>query len=202
MKLVLFYHLTQINHWRQITAEVFSSAAQVPFADIRVTMLGTEPLLELPANARVVRRSAWTSWNEFACLDLIHEYSVRHPGEAVCYLHSKGVLWPNSPEKEQRDEWRRNMLAALCGRWNDCVRRLENGADTVGCWWVSRSYKKDISLPGSEALRDKQYYPGNFWWARTDYISRLPGPGSMDPRNRFPAEGWLCDARGKFARII
>jgi hypothetical protein len=192
MKLRVWYHFSQLGRWKAINAEILSAieaSGLSTAARVRVVGLGEEAV-DLPAWATWARRSAWKEWHEYATLGLLHEDCQADPEGAVCYLHSKGVLWPDDPH---RNRWRADMVRHVVTRWKECVAKIEAGADTVGPWWVSREFVKDVSLPGSEALATKQYYPGNFWWASARYVASLPTPDLFDPMNRFPAEGWLCD---------
>ena len=34
--------------------------------------------------------------------------------------------------------------------------------------------------------------PGNFWWARSDYLKTLPKVSTLNWANRWAAEGWIC----------
>jgi hypothetical protein len=75
---------------------------------------------------------------------------------AALYIHHKGVRHLNNPAVL---DWRKYMEYFNIEQWRICVNRLENGWDTVGVDW-----KQQPTL----------HYSGNFWWARSDYIKKLP----------------------------
>eukprot|EP00930_Biecheleria_cincta_P045755 TRINITY_DN31531_c0_g1_i1.p1 TRINITY_DN31531_c0_g1~~TRINITY_DN31531_c0_g1_i1.p1 ORF type:complete len:392 (+),score=34.15 TRINITY_DN31531_c0_g1_i1:156-1178(+) len=93
----------------------------------------------------------------------------------VLYLHTK-----------TRSDWRRVMQHFVLGKAEDSVCNLRNGWDTVGALF------QNLGWP---------HYHGNFWWAKCDYISRLPMPSYIrendrpdswrDGSGRFYAEAWL-----------
>lgn len=106
----------------------------------------------------------------------------------VLYLHHKGAMNPNNPCV---DDWRRFMLHHTVTRWKDCVNVLDQGYDTAG-----------VNLQMTPLM----HYSGNFWWAKSGYIKRLPKiklpkeagyktqfdiPRSGPEAYRFDAEFWL-----------
>ena len=102
----------------------------------------------------------------------------------ILYLHSKGVTHENPAV----DDWCDYMLHFNVIQWQEAVEKLRNGYDTCGVnWWG------DFKYP---------HYSGTFWWARSDYIKRLPqfmpatatGPNSqfgLDCGYRNDAEFWI-----------
>jgi hypothetical protein len=74
-------------------------------------------------------------------------------------------------------------------RWQDCVEKLYQGYDTAGVLW-----RGDYHYP---------HYSGNFWWAKSSYIRRLPAfrkPSETNYQSQFgfvnvphkeDAEFWL-----------
>ena len=69
------------------------------------------------------------------------------------------------------------MTIGVVERWRSCVEKLERGYDTVGCHWLTPdAYRQIVSSP---------FYGGNFWWAKADYIRKLPEPTTgTRPRGR------------------
>lgn len=103
----------------------------------------------------------------------------------VLYLHSKGVTH-NNPAV---DDWCDYMLYFNVTRWRDAVSKLNEGYDTCGVnWWGNFEYP---------------HYSGTFWWARGDYLKKLPkfpNPQHVDPERsglglkcgyRNDAEFWI-----------
>ena len=106
---------------------------------------------------------------EFPTIRLLTQHSMDNPGEAVLYIHSKGV----SKSNECIDDWRRYMMHFNVTKWKDCLKVLSNGSDTCGVDWSG------WPMP---------HYSGNFWWAKTDYINKI---GSVDDVNLTPSEAPL-----------
>lgn len=72
------------------------------------------------------------------------------------YIHQKGVRHMNTSSVHA---WRRYMQYFNIERWRDCVARLDEGYDCVGVDWRDDPWK---------------HFSGNFWWARSSYIKKLP----------------------------
>ena len=68
-------------------------------------------------------------------------------------------------------------------RWEECVATL-----------------KEYETCGVELQSEDSHYSGNFWWATSDYIKRLPDGYQYWERNRdnrVAAEFYLCLAHPK-----
>ena len=100
---------------------------------------------------------------------------------AVFYAHTKGAY----RRTEGNAVWRRSMTRRLVGGWRDCLGRLAEGYETVGCHWLTP--ERDHRPPDHPVVTP--FYGGNFWWARASYIGRsLPEPSVS---SRFDAEKWI-----------
>lgn len=82
----------------------------------------------------------------------------------VWYLHTKGATtavfvppW-NPKDKNPAAYWKEYMEYFIVERWRDCVEHLRDH-DMVGTEW------RTVPSP---------HYSGNFWWANSEYIKRLP----------------------------
>ncbi len=116
---------------------------------------------------------------EFGTLEFLRQ-SLRR-GWAVLYHHSKGVT---KPHDAFHHEHRRTMERHLIWEWPKCVRALECGCDAVGVNLVHEDRR--TVLPGT-------FFAGNFWWARSDYLMKLPPLNVMDSI-RTNAEGWVTQS--------
>lgn len=107
----------------------------------------------------------------------------------VLYLHVKGVTHQNPSV----DDWLEYMLHFNVIQWKTAVGKLTEGYDTCGVnWWGHFQYP---------------HYSGNFWWATSDYLKRLPiltNPPYVDPTKsqlgldsgyRNDAEFWIGIAK-------
>ena len=96
------------------------------------------------------------------------------------YLHHKGV----THETPAVDDWLDYMLYFNVYNWRESVKQLTNGYDTCGVnWWGQYHYP---------------HYSGNFWWATSDYLKRLPAwstPQVVGSTSQFGLEcGYRNDA--------
>lgn len=91
---------------------------------------------------------------------------------AYVYFHTKGIRHFGTPREAEILEWIDKMLGSNSLHWHDAYNVLVQGrASTYGC-----------------LLRFNNHYSGNFWWATSKHIRRLPrriGPSYTDP------ETWL-----------
>jgi hypothetical protein len=101
------------------------------------------------------------------------------PDTAVLYHHIKGVTKPGDP---LWDAWRGCMERACVWNWRQCHDLLSHGYDSVGCHWLTPE-----RFPGTVT---SPFWGGNFWWARSDYLARLPGLAADRWENRYEAESW------------
>ena len=102
----------------------------------------------------------------------------------VWYIHSKGVSrsdWPIIAAIKSWTHitaWRKFMEYFLITKYQTCVEKLET-YDTCGA--NLRTYPQ-------------LHYSGNFWWATSDHIKKLPsriGSNYLDP------EMWICSVGSK-----
>lgn len=105
------------------------------------------------------------------------------PGQFLLYHHIKGVQHPHQPVYER---WRHCMERVCVWNWRTCVQALAD-FETVGPHWMHNSTCNII--PPSQ-----KYWGGNFWWARTDYLLKLPPLGPDTWAARYEAEVWIGKA--------
>lgn len=117
-----------------------------------------------------------TSNSEIPTLVDLHKWATDNPHCAVLYHHTKGVSTPGA------DRWRKRMENHMVWNWKDCVQRL-GMYEAVGCHWLTPEQN-----PGSVT---SPFFGGNFWWARSEYVSRLPLLPPDTWENRYEAESWI-----------
>jgi hypothetical protein len=78
----------------------------------------------------------------------------------MLYLHSKGVSHNNLAIRKNIDAWVRYLDLYTIYQWEECVNSL-NDHDISGPFYT-----------GGDGLG--QHFQGNFWWANSDYIKKLP----------------------------
>ena len=141
----------------------------------------------LPPNAKMVFHGL-ESRSECLTILMLENWSKTHPGWNVLYLHAKGSSKTNSAEIQHSAFWRRGMMEDMVLNWQACVVRLVRH-DIVCSHW-----KWNVA-DGSQSIA-----AGNFWWATSDFLAKLPsimsrgqvkqdGIGALS--SRYEAEVWL-----------
>jgi hypothetical protein len=117
------------------------------------------------------------------------------------YLHQKCVTHSGKPTYNNCVEWRHMMQYWNIERWRDCVSKLDEGYDSVGCCLVDNDWLGP-------------HYSGNIWWSRSSYLQKcrkyqppaevgFDGQGKQQGHNRchYDVESWLGTANGKMATL-
>lgn len=107
---------------------------------------------------------------EFPAMRLVQEMAKSTYIDAIFYWHTKGAA---HPQDERRGKWRQAMTAELLFKFKECRDYLQDH-DVVGVNW------------------ERGHFPGNFWFARTDFLRRLP---DFDTFRSRPLP-WLWHERG------
>jgi len=115
----------------------------------------------------------------------------------VWYLHAKGVTKYRSEEYPNVANWRRLCESVVVSDHETCVKALTlENYDACG-----PLLNVEISWP---------HFSGNFWWARSDYLERLPKPSlfvdtfvkSARLPSRWAAEAWVLSGNGKAKDLL
>lgn len=130
---------------------------------------------------------------EFPALNFIQDLCRNHNG-LVYYFHTKGISLLSTGnnsggyQKFRRNvtAWRKMMEYFVFDKWQVAVNVLMNGYDTYGASKMDPPY----------TLRS--HYSGNFWWARSEYLTHLPVLDEEKRKNRFNAEMWILSGQGHF----
>lgn len=144
-----------------------------------------EPVLMHHKWVTVLEKDCPKQEYEFGTLKHLYRIVRDNPQyEAVMYFHTKGLIYyanfetaPNQPNMCAVNSWRHYMEYFTMDLWPETVGFLDN-YDAAGCCMVTGPFI---------------HYPGNFWWARRDYILTLEDPLTFMPKgdDRIEAERWL-----------
>jgi hypothetical protein len=130
-----------------------------------------------PNKADVVHHGSGAT-TEIPTMNVIRQWAIEHPDTYVMYHHSKGVSTPN-----QQDGWRRRMEAISVWGWQECFKALQRGYDCAGAHWLTpEKHPGAITSP---------FFGGTFWWAKTNYLAKLPALPEATWQNRYEAESWV-----------
>ena len=98
-------------------------------------------------------------------------------------MHTKGISFSDDNQKE--NDWIDMMLYFLVEKFELCFEKLQEGIEALGCNYYYYDEKMKI--------RNPKHFSGNFWWADSQYISKLPylieKTEKVIPND---AEFWLC----------
>lgn len=138
----------------------------------------------------------------------LYQYCLNNDGY-VFYFHNKGMSSYGTHIPTGLKDWRHYMQYFNIERWEDCVEKLDEGYDCCGVSWIKRE-----DLAGNIPTEGKRYignhFSGNFWWARCDYIKRLPDPLKVEEYVHIPSlmdsfktyryafEVWIGDENTKY----
>lgn len=144
--MVIFHHIFQVNHWSSIAEEQQKLISALPDHQYRPYFFKKDEAM-----------------NELPTLQHLWDYCVNaDSNEPVCYIHTKGVTAPGHRKSRL---WRETLNYWILHKWKDNLHLLATH-DLSG----ARAFT--LKLDGIEL----PHYSGNFWWATSDYIKKLPSP--------------------------
>ena len=108
---------------------------------------------------------------------LLHmrERSLEESDTYYYYLHTKGIRWFGTAKESFIIDWIELMLYWNIELWKKAVEKLER-YDTYGCNYLEWGKKETF----------RSHYSGNFWWAKSEHVKRLPckiGENYIAPEN-------------------
>jgi Methyltransferase domain len=190
-----------LGNYRAVAAELVEALMESRLYDriesMELAVLGSAEdqdavlnLLQPFERLRIAYRSTDVTEFEFPALGLLQDACGAWSGN-VFYLHTKGVS--RSPLSQHARYWRMLMLDQVVRNHRECTDLLRE-YDAAGTNWRG------------------SHYSGNFWWARSDHIRRLPDiralratprPICADPvwNLRLQCEFWLGMGVGRFAHL-
>ncbi|MFZ5829148.1 MAG: hypothetical protein ACOY3P_03635 [Planctomycetota bacterium] len=192
----VFYHVCAAPGWQAMAEEQLAALEcsglhqSQGFGGLHVSIVGERQTCEY----RWPEYLAALSWHqdreryEFAALDLAYEWALRQPISDLLYLHTKGVT---RPADWSATPWRHYMQWGVLERWRECTQALEAGYDLAGVEWQPEGWPYN-ARPETQRVRVASgFFAGNYWWARAEWIRRLPPPQTLERTNRWDAEAWL-----------
>lgn len=113
---------------------------------------------------------------EFATLRLIEADDSHYVG---FYFHTKAVTRP---------------FETVINHWRSCINE-----SILNQWQIHyQNVMGDYDASSVNFLKSPDHFSGNFWWFNRNYINRCCPVSSLDLKNRFHAEQWICTGKGKF----
>jgi hypothetical protein len=173
-KIAIFYHLFQINDWKNLYLQQINSLNISGLYDacdfIHIGVNGDQDLPFIMEKMEV-------KYNEGKILEAhtlqsLWEFSKSNPDYKLLYFHSKGLThYNNEYFSLTTNTWRIYLEYFVIHKWKDCVNDLEK-YDCVGSEWITNSKLLDTETQ-EYVYNYNPHYSGNFWWANSSYIQNL-----------------------------
>ncbi len=187
------YHIAMMNNWEEIveqqTKKIIDSGLLACTDNILIGVVGGS--LDLSHFDRRIAEKANIICDpilehfEFPTLKALRDFAVGRDFKAW-YIHTKGVSRFGNKVVEN---WRILMEYFIIERHQHCVKELDN-CDACGI----QCHRGNLRTQQGAAL----YFSGNFWWANSAYLCRLPKVEDLYWGSRFNAEFWINDGEGNF----
>lgn len=187
-----FWHIFAINHYLEIVNEQLSLLVSSGLYDkcdaIYVGVVGNSvddllPIFKEYSKIKISTHKKVFTEYEFPTLSVLDAKAKEQNEEPffAFYFHTKGVTYPNHPHRHGGDMFRAFLNHYVIRLWQKNIDALSSGSDVSGAGWSVES-----AYPA--------HYRGNFWWADSEYIKKLPDIDTLDRTNRFTAEFWIGGA--------
>lgn len=155
----IFYHCAVINDYYKRflnTLEKIKTSGLINKVDNIFVIVNGQSDLNFNLDKKIVATTTnYLHPNESITINRLRDFSINNKNSNILYLHSKGVTRSNS---ESVCSWIAVMEHFVISRYEDCLNDLKN-FDAVGCLLKQRP---------------QLHFSGNFWWATSNYISKLP----------------------------
>lgn len=157
---VIYFHIATIGKYQEIFDEIYSQIVKSNLINeveiINLCIVGGGKL-EVCLNEKIkIYRDLYVETGEFFTLNLIKQFSEStEQNFKILYIHTKGVT---TPDNLCIDDWRQYMTYFNVNQYQKCFDVLEE-YDSCG-----------VDLVSEPTI----HYSGNFWWANSSYIKRLP----------------------------
>lgn len=210
MRLRIYYHICAIGHCvavleEQMSAILYSGLYSSPYLEgIYCFICAHDPtslsyvknlMLLYGSKIRIVEVSLDPRRYERMTLermvaDVKAEETGKYPDDEdwILYIHTKGVSQTEPEKISNVIYWTRALNYHVISRWRDCVA-LDDMKETIKWWGENGERATSNEVVGAYYSKDPApHFTGNFWWAQTAYVRRLPskiGPGYLEPELNF-----------------
>jgi len=193
-----YMHVYQVHNWSEIMEQqlyrIKKSSLFNKMEKLYVGVIGKEPVRALGKKIEIIYQIDKPKLYESLTLTCLHLNSHTFNGQ-VFYTHTKGVS-RNSPQPQT--DWRKMMEHFIIDRHKECLKEL-NKNDVVGINWHLGNGHMNAKIKFAEGAKVTPHFSGNFWWANTDYIKKLPILFPL--KSRYDCEFWIGKAVPKIAEL-
>jgi hypothetical protein len=204
MKIKIYSHAMDFGHGKDITleqAQILENTGLLDAAEeVNMMLHFDEENFEWLEKRWAFKKNVayhlfdegYKEWFEATTMQKIQEDAHATDEEYyVLNITHKGV----SHGQGGHQNWRRYMQYWTMEKWIDCVKKLDEGYDTVGAAYLSEP--------------PYAFYPGTFWWAKASYLRKcrklLPPPENDfkpqfegQPHHRYDLECWIGSGNAKW----
>jgi len=189
-KIKIFFHIATIGGYQNIVDSILDTVFKsglIDLADELILSVVGEGEVKFPINNKIrIERIPDIPSGEFYTLEKIKEFSDSCDYDyKVLYIHTKGVT---TPDNDCIIDWRDYMVHFNIDKCELAIKELDD-YDTYGVDLVNEPVT---------------HYSGNFWWAKSSYIKKLPPISEitgdkatfiLTPRHN--AEFWIGMSEGR-----
>lgn len=168
-KIYVFYTINQLGDWKQVMSSQVTRLIKSGLFDaatrIFVGVYGNDSSVALPQKFSVIHKSNDASDQAMEMLDIIGNFARNND----CVILNMSTLHSEYYGRAQYpyiQDWREYLEHFNVQSWKECITRLKT-YDLIGVDWQS----------------DFGSFDGNFWWAKSTYLSKLPTLESLRSTN-------------------
>lgn len=191
-----YWHILLVNHYYDIVSEqlqvMLDSELYSRCENIYVGMLGDnegmKKIIELfsPYPKIIVSEYSTNKENfEFQTLQILKEHADKSKENYyLFYIHTKSVSFSeesNPVAFHGGKHWRKHMDEWTLSKWEQNVAALDSGYETCGTQLRPRR-------------EWREHYSGNYFWARSEYVKLLKPVYSLNIKDRYESEFYICSA--------
>jgi len=167
MDLKVFYHVIDRSGWNDITQEQLEKMFQSGLLDncelymnchyVESSFDQLRQQYNRP-NIHWIFRGAAKEEFEHPTAILMQETALSTDKEFYAlYIHQKGITHLGTAAETTTKHWRWLMDYWNVERWQDCVAKLNEGYDAVGCLWLPKPFP---------------HFSGNVHWTKASFLRR------------------------------
>lgn len=170
--IAIFIHVAAIYNYQQLYDELFEqiekSGLLMVVDEVNVCVVGGQKLniiqspvinLYIDPDAEFSPESSFKN-GEFFTLKKLQEYAqYSSSNKKILYCHLRGITTPNNPHIST---WRNYLIRHNISNFRKAYYILDN-YDACG-----------VDLITKDRWPHAEHFSGNFWWANSDYIKKLP----------------------------
>ncbi|MHA2218587.1 MAG: hypothetical protein ACXADW_21965 [Candidatus Hodarchaeales archaeon] len=197
MNIYGFMHVYTVNNWRQIVNEQLIRISQSGlFGKINKLFVGVigNKWTDHVEDVDIIYQINKPELEQSLTLSFLRMFSMETDAY-IFYIHTKGVS--HGPSIPQTD-WRRMMEYFVIDQHDICISQLE-WCDIVGVNWHLGEGYMNASSSKTGGIKVTPHFSGNFWWAKTDYVRKLPALFPL--KNKYECEFWIGKGNPKISEL-